>query len=71
MYGFKLKGYRTIMVDLDGKVLVDSHVFSGAAKYVYHLKTLQAGDVYDKKYKKEGTVSLSECRSRKSVKIGS
>jgi len=71
MYGFKLKVYHAIMVDPDGKVLVNSHVSSGAAKYVYHLKTLQAGDVYDKGYKKETTVSLSKCRSRKSVRIGS
>ena len=59
MYGFKYKGYLVFLEDPEGKILHETSIPSTAAKNLENARKLKTGDVYDRDYKKAGSVSLS------------
>lgn len=60
MYGFKYDGYFVIVQDPDGKILAEATIPSSAAKYLEEIQQLEAGDVFNSRYKKFETTTLSD-----------
>lgn len=60
MYGHKYKGYIVFLEDPTGKILVEATIPGPAEKYLEAAKKLNAGEVYDKSYKRKYDISLDK-----------
>lgn len=59
MYGFGYKGYLVFLEDPEGKILHETSIPITAAKHLENARKLKAGEVYDRDYRRQGSVSLS------------